>query len=401
MKSFFMNRSNSPTKKIVFSLVIFSFFILMGSCNSKDNQSNQSVANNSEQATNALFSKYKLDKIKLPDGFKISVYAEVPNARSLCVSPSGTVFVGTRNDKVFALPDKNNDGYADSVYQIASGLNSANGVAFKDGSLFIGASSTIYRMDNIEATLANPPKPTVVYDQFPSDSHHGLRYISFGPDNKLYVGVGAPCNVCITSKPYYGSICRINPDGSGFEIYASGIRNSVGFDWNPDTKEMWFTDNGRDNLGDTIPNDELNKAPQAGMNFGFPYCHQGNIPDPEFGKGKNCSDYTPPVKLLGAHVASLGMRFNKENKFPPEYKNAIFIAEHGSWNRSTPIGYRVVVLKMDSNGNPMDPVPFAYGWLQDNKEAMGRPVDVQFLKDGSLLVSDDYNGTVYKISYKG
>jgi glucose/arabinose dehydrogenase len=401
MKSFFMNRSNSPTKKIVFSLVIFSFFILMGSCNSKDNQSNQSVANNSEQATNALFSKYKLDKIKLPDGFKISVYAEVPNARSLCVSPSGTVFVGTRNDKVFALPDKNNDGYADSVYQIASGLNSANGVAFKDGSLFIGASSTIYRMDNIEATLANPPKPTVVYDQFPSDSHHGLRYISFGPDNKLYVGVGAPCNVCIPSKPYYGSICRINPDGSGFEIYASGIRNSVGFDWNPDTKEMWFTDNGRDNLGDTIPNDELNKAPQAGMNFGFPYCHQGNIPDPEFGKGKNCSDYTPPVKLLGAHVASLGMRFNKENKFPPEYKNAIFIAEHGSWNRSTPIGYRVVVLKMDSNGNPMDPVPFAYGWLQDNKEAMGRPVDVQFLKDGSLLVSDDYNGTVYKISYKG
>ncbi len=395
-----MEYSNSTAKKIVFTLAIFSFFIMIGSCNSKDNHSNQTAANNNAQTNDALFNKYKLDKIKLPDGFKISVYAEVPNARSLCVSPSGTVFVGTRNDKVFAIPDKNNDGYADSVYQIASGLNSANGVAFKDGSLFIGASSTIYKMDNIEANLANPPKPTVIYDQFPSDAHHGLRYISFGPDNKLYVGVGAPCNVCIPSKPYYGTICRINPDGSGFEIYASGVRNSVGFDWNPDTKEMWFTDNGRDNLGDTIPSDELNKAPQAGMNFGFPYYHQGNIPDPEFGKGKNSSDYTPPVKLLGAHVASLGMRFNKENKFPPEYKNAIFIAEHGSWNRSIPIGYRVVVLKMDSNGNPMDPVPFAYGWLQDNKEAIGRPVDVQFLKDGSLLVSDDYNGTVYKISYK-
>jgi glucose/arabinose dehydrogenase len=162
---------------------------------------------------------------------------------------------------------------------------------------------------------------------------------------------------------------------------------------------MWFTDNGRDMLGDTIPSDELNKAPQAGMNFGFPYCHQGNIPDPEFGKQKNCSDFTPPAKLLGAHVASLGMSFNKENKFPSEYKNAIFIAEHGSWNRSVPIGYRVVVLKMDANGNYMDPVPFAFGWLQNEKEVNGRPVDVQFLKDGSLLVSDDYNGVVYKISY--
>lgn len=401
-KSFFMYLSNSPAKKIVFTLAIFSFLILAASCNNANKNSNTStVANTSETTNNALFNKYKLDKIKLPDGFKISVYAEVSNARSLCVSPAGTVFVGTRNDKVYAIPDKNNDGNADSVYEIASGLNSANGVAFKDGSLYIGASSTIYKMDNIESNLVNPPKPTVVYDKFPSDAHHGLRYISFGPDNKLYVGVGAPCNVCIPTKPYYGTICRINADGTGFEIYATGVRNSVGFDWNPDTKEMWFTDNGRDNLGDTIPSDELNKAPQAGMNFGFPYCHQGNIPDPEFGKGKNCADYTPPVKLLGAHVASLGIRFNKENKFPAEYKNAIFIAEHGSWNRSIPDGYRVVVLKMDSTGNYSDPIPFAYGWLQDNKEANGRPVDVQFLKDGSLLVSDDYNGVVYKISYKG
>jgi glucose/arabinose dehydrogenase len=392
-----MNCFNCAAKRLGASLAIFSFFILIG-CNNKSNNSAPS-ANNSEQTSKALFKKYKLDAIQLPQGFKISVYAEVPDARSLCVSPNGTVFVGTRNDKVFAIPDKNNDGYADSVYQIASGLHSSNGVAFKDGSLFIGASSTIYRMDSIESNLANPPKPVAVYDQFPSDAHHGLRYISFGPDNKLYVGVGAPCNVCIPSKPYYGTICRINEDGSGFEIYASGVRNAVGFDWNPQTNEMWFTDNGRDNLGDTIPSDELNKAPKAGMNFGFPYCHQGNIPDPEFGKQKSCSDFTPPAKLLGAHVASLGMRFNKENKFPPEYKNAIFIAEHGSWNRTIPIGYRVVVLKSDGNGNYSDPEPFAYGWLQNEKEVNGRLVDVQFLKDGSLLVSDDYNGVVYKISY--
>lgn len=390
----------NPAKKMTFSFAIIILSIFIGSCNNKDNNSKPS-ANNSEPTNNALFKKYKLDKIQLPEGFTISVYAEVPSARSICVSPSGTVFAGTRNDKVFAIPDKNNDGKADSVYQIASGLRSASGVAFRDGSLYIGASSTIYKMENIESHLSDPPKPSIVYDQFPSDAHHGLRYISFGPDNKLYVGVGAPCNVCLPSKPYYGSICRINPDGTGFEVFASGVRNTVGFDWNPDTKEMWFTDNGRDNMGDDIPNDELNKATKQGMNFGFPWCHQGNIPDPEFGKQKNCSDFTPPVKLLGPHVASLGMKFNKENKFPPEYKNAIFIAEHGSWNRSIPIGYRVSVVKMDANGNPMDPVPFAYGWLQNEKEVNGRPVDVAFLKDGSLLVSDDYNGVIYKISFGG
>ena len=395
-----MKHYYSDTKKFLIHFAIITVFVLLAGCNNENDKS-PSSANNSEQTNKALFAKYKLDKIHLPEGFQISVYAEVPSVRSICVSPSGTVFAGTRNDKVFAIPDKNQDGNADSVCEIANGLKAANGVAFKDGSLYIGASSTIYKIDNIESNLANPPKPSVVYDQFPSDSHHGLRYISFGPDNKLYVGVGAPCNVCLPSKPYYGTICRINPDGSGFEIFATGIRNTVGFDWTPDTKEMWFTDNGRDNLGDSIPSDELNKAPQAGMNFGFPYCHQGNIPDPEFGKQKDCSDFTPPVKLLGAHVASLGMTFDKDNKFPPEYKNAIFIAEHGSWNRTIPIGYRVVVLKMDDNGNLMDPVPFADGWLQNEKEVNGRPVDVQFLKDGSLLVSDDYNGVIYKINYKG
>jgi glucose/arabinose dehydrogenase len=399
-----MKHVKFSTKKL-FYLFIFSIFILLiHSCKSGKNDTTTAanVSNDSvtEQGNQALYKKYKLDNIKLPAGFKIEVYAEAPSARSLCVSPDGTVFVGSRNDKVFAIPDKNNDGKADKVYQIADGLSSPNGVAFKDGNLYIGASSTIYKMDAIESHLADPQKPVSVYDKYPSDAHHGLRYIGFGPDGKLYVAVGAPCNVCVPSKPVYGTITRINPDGTGFEIFATGVRNSVGFDWDPSSKQIYFTDNGRDNLGDDIPNDELNTAPQAGMNFGFPYCHQGNIPDPEFGKGKNCSDYTAPVKLLGAHVASLGMRFNTGNMFPPEYKNAIFIAEHGSWNRTIPIGYRIAVVKKDANGNLGTPEVFAGGWLQNDKEVNGRPVDVQFLKDGSMLVSDDYNGVIYRISYK-
>ena len=351
------------------------------------------------QNDDQLFKKYNLDKIKLPPGFKISVYAEADNARSMCVSSNGTLFVGTRGgNKVLAITDENHDGKADKVYVVANGLSTPNGVAFKDGNLFIGTISTIYRLDNIESKLSNPPAPRVVYDKYPADQHHGPKFIAFGPDGKLYVPVGAPCNICEPGTPY-ASMTRINPDGTGFEIFAKGIRNSVGFAWHPLTKQLWFTDNGRDMLGDDIPGDELNNAPQAGMNFGYPYCHQGDILDPEFGKGKNCSDYTPPVKRLGAHVASLGMRFYTGNMFPAEYKNAIFIAEHGSWNRSVPVGYRVVVGKMDATGNVSDPVPFAEGWLQNATDVNGRPVDVQVLGDGSMLVSDDYKGVIYRITY--
>jgi len=383
-------------KKTIPLLVSFLLLTLFYRCNNNKSAETKSVTTVSGSSNNdSLFKKYHLDKIKLPDGFKISVFAEVDKARSMCVSPSGTVFVGTKGDKVYAITDKNN---AVKVYKIADGLTSPNGVAFKDGHLFIGAISTIYRLDNIESNLANPPKPVVVYDKYPSDEHHGLKFIAFGPDGKLYVPVGAPCNIC-DPKPPYASITRINADGTGYEIFAGGIRNTVGFDWNPQTKEIWFTDNGRDNMGDDIPNDELNTAPKAGMHFGYPYCHQGNIPDEEYGKGKNCSDYTAPVKLLGPHVASLGMRFNTGNLFPAEYKNAIFIAEHGSWNRSIPIGYRVAVVKMDANGNAKDPEVFAEGWLQNVRDVSGRPVDVQFLNDGSMLVSDDYSGVVYRIVY--
>ena len=345
--------------------------------------------------------KYHLDKIKLPPGFKISLYAEVPNARSMCISPSGTLFVGNREgDKVYAVVDSHKSGKGDIVYTIASGLNSPNGVAFKDGSLYIATISNILRLDNIEANLSNPPKPVVVYDKYPTDRHHGWKFIAFGPDGKLYIPVGAPCNVCAKENPLYASITRMNKDGSDMEVFASGIRNTVGFAWHPVTQELWFTDNGRDNMGDDIPADELDRAPKKGMHFGFPYCHQGDIPDPEFGNGKNCADYTPPEKKLGPHVAALGMRFYTGNMFLPEYKNQIFIAEHGSWNRSTPIGYRVMFVRLDERGKVAQYVPFAEGWLQNDGKVLGRPVDVQVLTDGSLLVSDDLNGAVYRIIFQ-
>lgn len=387
-----------PGKKLIHFFIVLLLFTIIYSCNNSSSANTKSGTVADSTSNDPLPKKGNLDKIKLPPGFKISIYAKVDNAREMCVSPNGTVFVGTKEDKVYAITDKTHDGKSVKVYQIASGLTSPNGVAFKDGSLYIGAISTIYRLDNIESHLDNPPKPIVVYDKYPSDEHHGLRFIAFGPDGKLYVPIGAPCNICDPNPPY-ASLTRINRDGTGFEIIERGIRNTVGFDWNPVTKEIWFTDNGRDNMGDDIPSDELNCAPKVGMHFGYPYCHQGNILDPEFGKGKNCSDYTAPVKLLGAHVASLGMQFYTGNMFPKEYKNAIFIAEHGSWNRTIPIGYRIAVIKMNSNGKPGDPEIFAQGWLQNVRDVSGRPVDVQVLQDGSMLMSDDYSGTIYRITY--
>ena len=367
----------------------------INSCTDKKSNSSAVSGNNNE-----LFKKYNLDKIKLPQGFTISVYAEVNNARSLCLSPNGTLFVGNRNgNKVYAVVDENKDGIGDKVYVVAKGLDTPNGVAFKDGSLYIACISTILKIDSIESHLSNPPQLKVVYDQYPTDGHHGWKFIAFGPDGKLYVPVGAPCNICEQKNPVYASITRINSDGSGLEVFSNGIRNSVGFDWHPVTKELWFTENGRDNMGDDVPEDELNRAPQMGMHFGFPYCHQGNILDPEFGKGKNCSDYVAPVKTLGPHVAALGMRFYTGNMFPADYKNAIFIAKHGSWNRSIPIGYDVTVAKL--NGNDIASyTTFAEGWLRPDHSVIGRPVDVQQMPDGALLVSDDYNGVIYRISYK-
>ena len=371
----------------------------LASCNGTSSKTAATVAA-VDHDSSSLFKKYELDKIKLPAGFSISVYAEVRNARSMALSPSGILYVGTRaDDKVYAVVDENKDGKADKVYTVASGLSTPNGVAFKDGSLYIGTISTILRLDSIESKLANPPKPLVVYNKLPTEEHHGWKFIAFGPDGKLYIPVGAPCNICEMKDPVYASISRMNPDGTGFEVYANGIRNSVGFAWHPENQQLWFTENGRDNLGNDVPADELNTAAKAGMHFGYPYCHQGDILDPKFGTGKNCSDYTAPVQKLGPHVAALGMRFYTGSAFPAEYKNQIFIAEHGSWNRSEPIGYRVTLVKLDAAGKSLSYTNFAEGWLQPGGKVLGRPVDVQVMPDGALMVSDDYAGVVYRIVY--
>ncbi|WP_316823368.1 sorbosone dehydrogenase family protein [Pedobacter gandavensis] len=343
----------------------------------------------------------RLNDIKLPEGFKIEVFAKVDNPRSMAMGSKGTIFVGNRDgDKVYALVDENKDGVAEKTYVIAQGIKDMpNGVAFKDGSLYVAEVSKIWRYDQIEDHLANPPKPVLIYDKLPKDTHHGWKYIAFGPDGKLYVPVGAPCNICDNTDKdkRYASISRMNPDGTGFEIFANGVRNTVGFDWNPTTKDLWFTDNGRDMLGENIPADELNRAEKAGMHFGYPFVHAGDILDPEFGKGKNPKDFSPPQTKLAPHTASLGMKFYTGDQFPKAYKNQIFIAEHGSWNRKEPMGYRLTLVKLDGN-KVLSYEPFATGWLKEGK-AWGRPTDVLQLKDGSLLVSDDFANLVYRIYY--
>jgi glucose/arabinose dehydrogenase len=344
-------------------------------------------------------SDYPLDTIKLPPGFHISVFAGgAAGARQMALGANGTLFVGTRGaGVVYAIVDKNHDGAADERLIIASKLDSPNGVAFHDKALYVGAASRILRFDDIESRLERPPKPVVVSESYPSDGWHGARFIGFGPDGFLYVAVGAPCNVCERDPPY-GSITRMKPDGSSMGLYARGVRNSVGFDWDPTTKQLWFTDNGRDLLGDDVPDDEVNVAPMAGMHFGFPYCHAGGVRDPEFGAGHDCKQYTPSAINLGAHVAALGMRFYTGSMFPEAYRNQIFIAEHGSWNRTKPIGYRVVVARPGERGDKRVEV-FAEGWLPSNGRAWGRPVDVIVAPDGALLVSDDAAGAIYRISY--
>lgn len=338
-------------------------------------------------------------KINLPDGFVMTEYAEVENARSMVLSPSGTLFIGTRNlGSVFAVKDTDGDGKADEKYELAKDLNSPNGVAFKDGDLYVAEINRILKFTDIEANLANPPAFEVVYDQYPTEGHHGWKYIAFGPDGKLYVPVGAPCNIC-ESDEIYASITRINPDGTGLEIIANGVRNTVGFDWHPETGELWFTDNGRDMLGDDIPPCELNKVTANGDHFGYPYCHGGTIPDPEFGDKRDCSEFVQPMFNFNAHTAPLGMKFYEGSMFPAEYKGDIFVAQHGSWNRSSKIGYRIMRMSVENNQITKGEV-FIDGWLNDsNQYVSGRPVDVLEMPDGSLLISDDFGGKVYRVTY--
>jgi glucose/arabinose dehydrogenase len=387
----------------IFTLLIVAFL----QCNnsSKPETSSTSAVPTDDGGEPALTDYQKtlpLEKIKLPAGFKIEVYAEVNNARSMAMSPSGVLYVGNRDgDKVYAVKDTDGDFKADQRWTIASGLNMPNGVAFKDGDLYVAEVSRILKYPGIESRLDNPPAPVVVNDTYPDKTHHGWKYIAFGPDGKLYVPVGAPCNICESKDEIFASITRINPDGSGRELFASGVRNTVGFTWHPETKEMWFTDNGRDMLGDDIPPCELNYAPKAGMHFGYPYCHGGTIKDPEFGSKRPCNDFTPPAQNLGPHTAPLGLKFYTGRMFPAKYKNQLFIAEHGSWNRSKKIGYRVSLVNMENNTKASSYETFASGWLDDaTQRAWGRPVDVLLLPDGSMLVSDDQANVIYRISYK-
>ena len=336
-----------------------------------------------------------LSSLKLPPGFQIELFARVPNARQMALGKT-MLFVGSMHaGKVYAIPLQG--PRKPSV--IADQIDMPVGVAFRDGDLYVSAVSRILRLRNIEAQVNRPPKPEGVSAAYPTDTHHGWKFIAFGPDGKLYVPVGAPCNICEPDPDRYATITRLDIATGTVEVVARGVRNSVGFDWHPKTGELWFTDNGRDWLGDDAPPDELNRVSQVGQHFGYPYCHGGTIADPELGRTRRCDAFMPPVQNLGAHVASLGMRFYTGQAFPERYRNAVFIAEHGSWNRSSKSGYRVSVVRLQGN-RAVSYEPFVSGW-QRNDSAWGRPADVLVMPDGSLLVSDDQAGAIYRITYRG
>ena len=351
------------------------------------------------------------NKWVVPAGFEVSVFADsVDNPREMTLGPQGTVFVGSlRAGKVHAVIDRNGDHKADRVVLIASGLQMPNGVAMRNGALYVATAGKLLRFDDIERHLDAPPKPVVVRDSLPNaNAGHMWKFIAFGPDSLLYMSVGAPCNVCL-SPPMVSTIVRMKPDGSNLEVFAEGVRNTVGFDWHPVTHELWFTDNGRDMLGDDVPNDELNVAWKQGLHFGFPFCHQGDVSDPEFGTQRACSTTEPPVQKLGAHVAAIGMAFYTGSMFPPSYKNAAIIAQHGSWNRSKPSGYRVMVAHTDGRKvtsyetlldgflpGSRDSLPG--GW-EAGRVARGRPADVLQMPDGSILISDDTGNRILRVSY--
>lgn len=340
--------------------------------------------------------KLPLDKLKVKDGFKIEVYAAgVPNARTLRLGDKGTVFVSSRvQDKVHAIVTK--DGKHE-VKVIASGLHRPNGIALHNGTLYIAELSQISRIDRIEDNLDNPPKPTVILDGLPKDEPHGWKYLSVGPDEKLYFQVGAPCNICMPSDRHT-KIYRVGLDGKNLEIYAHGIRQIVGMDWHPTLKQLYFSENSRDWLSEDVPEDKLNRVTQPGKDhFGFPYCHQGTFTDPEFGWGRSCSEFTAPVVLVGPHSAALGMKFYTGNGFGDDYRGVLFLARHGSWNRTVKVGGDVLAIKLNDDGSFKSMEPFITGFIQNNNY-VGRPVDVLPMPDGSLLVSDDFNGAVYRVS---
>ena len=336
-------------------------------------------------------------RLVLPPGFSASVYARVPDARSMTMADDGTVFVSTRRlGRIYALRDTNNDGRADQRFIVASGLTMPNGISWYRNHLYVAETHRIIRYNNITRALDKPASPVVIFNRLPTASHHGWRYMATGPDKRLTVAVGAPCNVCLI--PNTALIYSMKHDGSDLKVIARGVRNSVGFDWHPLSGRLWFSDNGRDWLGDDLPRDEINRLDRPGQHFGFPWCHGNNTADPVFGKRKSCSSFTPPAAALQAHTAPLGIRFYTGQMFPARYRHQLFVAQHGSWNRSRKVGYRVLVLDI-KNGKVINKQIFISGWLR-NEKVYGRPVDLLVLKDGSMLVSDDYNGVIYRISYR-
>ena len=343
-----------------------------------------------------------LDKIKVPAGFKVEVWVEgVPEARSLTMGDKGTVFVGNRNlANVYAIVDK---GGKREVKTLLKGLNTPNGVVFHKGTLYVAERNRILAYEGIESKLDSPPEPRVVIDNLDPNkaAGHFWKFLAMGPDGKLYFNIGAPGNIVLPDYNH-ATISRVDPKTGTMEAVAHGVRNSVGFDWHPKTKELWFSNHARDWVSDDLPNDTLHRVSKKNMHFGYPFCHQGDFLDPVFGKDRTCKEFDPPAAKLGAHIAPMGMRFYTGKMFPAEYQNNIFLAMHGSWNRTTKQGYNVVRVVVDDKGKVAKVEPFVTGFLTDEKAdppMWGRPVDLLQMKDGSMLFSDDFNGIIYRISY--
>ncbi|MBZ5559211.1 MAG: PQQ-dependent sugar dehydrogenase [Acidobacteriia bacterium] len=351
-------------------------------------------------AGDARSDRLRLDTIRLPAGFAIDLYAGgVRGARSMALGDAGTLFVASRAEgAVYAVATRGGAAPQGRVRAVVRGFHQPDGVAFRDGALFVAEPTRVLRLDAIESRLDDPPAPAVVRDDLPARDLHASKVLRFGPDGWLYVSIGVPCDRCEPDDPRFGTIARMRPDGTGLETFARGIRNSVGFDWHPATHELWFTDNGIDLLGENLPPEELNRAARAGLHFGYPYCHAQSIPDPFFAAGHDCAAFEPAAAALGPHVVPLGLRFYTGRQFPPEYRGQIFIAEHGSTNRTAPLGYRLTRVRLDGH-RPVEYGTFADGWLQ-GRHAWGRPVDVLVMPDGALLVSDDLAGAIYRISYR-
>jgi glucose/arabinose dehydrogenase len=345
-------------------------------------------------------SELMLEHLKLPTGFSVAIFASgVPNARQMANGERGTLFVGSRSaGNVYAVLDSDEDHHADRVVVIARNLYMPSGVAYRLGTLYVAEVNRIIAFDDIERNLEAPHEPRIVYERLPNDSHHGWKFIDFGSDGKLYFAVGAPCNVCSVDDPY-GTIQRLDISDGTTEVVARGIRNTVGFAWHPNTEELWFTDNGRDMMGDDMPAGEINRITETGQYFGFPFVHGGTVRDPKFGQDASLSDFIKPAFALGAHVAPLGPLFYVGRQFPKQYQGNLFIAEHGSWNRSQKSGYRIMRAQFDHEGNIARYEPFMTGWLLGEAH-WGRPVAMVESSDGSILVSDDYAGVIYRISYK-